>query len=104
MIRDDIIDGEFEETEKVPSENEISQFYNINRATVRKGLQQLLDENLIYKKRGIGMFVKEGAKESLMKERQKQYVQDYIKPLLEEGNRLGLNLDKIIQLMKEEIK
>ncbi|AVQ97826.1 GntR family transcriptional regulator [Oceanobacillus iheyensis] len=104
MIRDDIIDREFKENEKVPSENELSQFYNINRATVRKGLQQLLDENLIYKKRGIGMFVKEGARESLVKERQKQYVQDYIKPLLDEGNRLGLNVDSIIQLMKEETK
>ena len=58
MIMDDIIDGQLKEDEKIPSENEIAQFFSINRATIRKGLQVLLDLDFLYKKRGIGMFVK----------------------------------------------
>ena len=102
IIRNNIIEGILMEGERVPSENELSSFYNINRATVRKGLQTLADEEIIYKKRGIGMFVVEGAKEKLLNERKKQYKKEYIRPLLEEGNRLGISVDKVIELIKEE--
>ena len=102
IIRNNIIEGILMEGERVPSENELSSFYNINRATVRKGLQTLADEEIIYKKRGIGMFVVEGAKEKLLNERKKQYKKEYILPLLEEGNRLGMSIDKVIELIKEE--
>ena len=102
IIRNNIIEGILMEGERVPSENELSSFYNINRATVRKGLQTLADEEIIYKKRGIGMFVVEGAKEKLLNERKKQYKKEYILPLLEEGNRLGMSVDKVIELIKEE--
>ena len=102
IIRNNIIEGIVMEGERVPSENELSSFYNINRATVRKGLQTLADEEIIYKKRGIGMFVVEGAKEKLLNERKKQYKKEYIRPLLEEGNRLGMSIDKVIELIKEE--
>ena len=104
IIRNNIIEGIVMEGERVPSENELSSFYNINRATVRKGLQTLADEEIIYKKRGIGMFVVEGAKEKLLNERKKQYKKEYIRPLLEEGNRLGMSVDKVIELIKEEGK
>ena len=102
IIRNNIIEGIVMEGERVPSENELSSFYNISRATVRKGLQTLADEEIIYKKRGIGMFVVEGAKEKLLNERKKQYKKEYIRPLLEEGNRLGISVDKVIELIKEE--
>ena len=102
IIRNNIIEGILMEGERVPSENELSSFYNINRATVRKGLQTLADEEIIYKKRGIGMFVVEGAKEKILNERKKQYKKEYIWPLLEEGNRLGMSVDKVIELIKEE--
>ncbi|MBN6885405.1 DNA-binding transcriptional regulator YhcF (GntR family) [Cytobacillus horneckiae] len=104
IIRIDIVEGKLLEEERVPSENEISNFYNINRATVRKGLQTLVDEEIIYKKRGIGMFVMEGAKEKLLNERKKHYKTEYIWPLLEEGKRLGMSVDKVIELIKEEVK
>ena len=102
IIRDDIVEETLVEGERVPSENELSSFYNINRATVRKGLQTLVDEGIIYKKRGMGMFVMEGAKEKLVNERKKQYKKEYIWPLLEEGKRLGMSVDKVIELIKEE--
>ncbi|WP_412899245.1 GntR family transcriptional regulator [Bacillus sp. 1P02SD] len=102
IIRNNIIEGQINEGERVPSENELSNFYNINRATVRKGLQTLVDEEIIYKKRGIGMFVMGGAKEKLLNERKKHYKKEYILPLLEEAKRLGLSVDKVIELIIEE--
>ncbi len=101
MIMDDIIDGQIEEDEKIPSENDIAQFFSINRATIRKGLQVLLDMDLIYKRRGIGMFVKKGARAKLIRERQSNYTDVYIRPLLEEAKRIGLDLADVIQMIKE---
>lgn len=102
MIMEDIIDKNLKENEQIPSENEISQFFGINRATVRNGLQVLLDMDLVYKKRGIGMFVKEKAREKLLTEKQGTYLDSYVRPLLKEGKRLGLSVDEIIELIKGE--
>jgi DNA-binding transcriptional regulator YhcF (GntR family) len=102
IILDDIMEGHLKEGEQLPSENELSRFYNINRATVRKGFQALVDDGFIYKKRGTGMFVSEGAYQKIIDERQKQYRQNYITPLLEEGARLGMDVQTIIYLIKKE--
>lgn len=104
MISNDIVEGILKEGEKVPSENELSRFYNINRATVRKGLESLVDGGIIYKQRGIGMFVREGAKAQLIKERQKQYRDEYVLPLLDEAKRLEMNVEAVIKMIKEEAK
>lgn len=104
MIMDEIVDGHLEEDERVPSENELSRFYNINRATVRNGLQSLVDTGIIYKQRGIGMFVKRGAKTQLLNERQKQYRHDYALPMLEEAKRIGMSVEAVIEMIKEEMK
>lgn len=104
MIMDEIIDGRLQEEEKVPSENELSRFYNINRATVRNGLQSLVDAGLIYKQRGIGMFVKKGSKKKLLAERQKKFRADYLLPLLKEAERIGLSSEAVIEMIDEEEK
>lgn len=104
MISNDIVEGTLKEGAKVPSENELSRFYNINRATVRKGLESLVDGRIIYKQRGIGMFVREGAKAKLVKQRQQQYRDEYVLPLLEEARRLEMSTKKVIEMIKEEEK
>lgn len=104
MIMDDIADGILKEGERVPSENELSRFFNINRATARKGLQTLVDQDIIYKQRGIGMFVREGAKVQVLREKQKHYREDYIRPLLEEARRVGMTVEQVINLIMEEEK
>ena len=104
MILDEIMDGHLQEEEKIPSENELSRFYNINRATVRNGLQSLVDTGLIYKQRGIGMFVKKGAKKILLAERQKKFHADFLLPMLKEAERIGLNRQEIIMMIGEEAK
>jgi GntR family transcriptional regulator len=102
MIMDEIIEGHLQEEERIPSENELSSFYNINRATVRNGLQSLVDTGIIYKQRGIGMFVKEGGQGQTDGERQRKYREDYIVPLLAEGRRLGLGLETVLKMIEEE--
>lgn len=99
MIMDDIVEGRLEEEEQVPSTTEISKFYHINPATVRKGLQILVDKEIIYKQRGIGMFVQKGAKETLMIERRTEFEQEFIKPLLMEAKKLTINVSDIIELL-----
>lgn len=100
ILMDEIVEGRLKEEERVPSENELSRFYNVNRATIRNGLQSLLDADLIYKQRGIGMFVKEGAREKLLAERREKFEQDYLRPMLEEAKKIGLNVELLIELIK----
>jgi DNA-binding transcriptional regulator YhcF (GntR family) len=99
MIMDDIVSGRLKEGEKVPSTNELSRFYNINPATARKGLQTLVDSEVIFKQRGVGMFVKEGAKVKLLQERRQDFFEQYVKPMLEEAERLNLSKESVIELI-----
>ncbi|WLR41819.1 GntR family transcriptional regulator [Bacillus carboniphilus] len=100
MIMDDIVDGKLKAEDQVPSTNELSRYYNINPATARKGLQTLVDKDIIYKQRGLGMFVAKGAKETLLSERKQQFYEEYIVPLLREAKRIHMNEDMIIHLIK----
>ena len=69
------------EEERVPSTNELSRLYAINPATAAKGVNLLVDEGILYKKRGIGMFVATGAKEAIRKKRRKHFYEDYVQTL-----------------------
>lgn len=102
IIMNEIVEGNLREEEKIPSENELSDFYNVNRATVRKGIQFLVDKKIIYKQRGIGMFVTKDARKILLKEREKQYNYEYIRPMLEEARRIGISIEEIIGMIKKE--
>lgn len=65
-IEDQIVDEQLKEGEQAPSTNQLVSFYKINHATVSKGVNQLVEEGILFKKRGIGMFVAEGAREKLI--------------------------------------
>ena len=66
MIETDILRGILLEEEQVPSTNELAKRYTINPATAGKGVNLLVDEGILYKKRGIGMFVSAGAREKIL--------------------------------------
>lgn len=100
ILMDEIVEGRLGEEERVPSENELSRFYSVNRATVRNGLQSLLDAGLIYKQRGIGMFVKKGAQEKLLAERRKMFEQDYLLPMLKEAKTIGITFEHLVKMIK----
>lgn len=101
IITNEIVEGNLNEEEQIPSENDLSAFYNINRATIRKGLQFLVEKNIIYKQRGVGMFVREGAREKLLKDRKSKFNDEYIRPLLNEAARIGIDTEAIIKIIKK---
>ena len=90
-LEDAILSDIFKEGEQVPSITEVSVQYNINPATALKGVNILVDTGLLYKKRGMGMFVSEGARTKLLERRQEQFFTDYIRPLIHEAKRLKIN-------------
>ena len=99
MIENDILKGSLAEEERVPSTNELARFYKINPATAMKGVNILVDEGILYKQRGIGMFVSGGAKEMIKNKRKKSFYNDYVKAMLEEAKNLGISKDEIIKLI-----
>lgn len=101
MIEESILDGDLKEGEKVPSTNELATFYKINPATAAKGIQALVDKNIIFKRRGIGMFVSEGAKQQLIEERKTDFLNEFIEPLLHEAKRLNLSKQELIQFIEK---
>ena len=73
QLADDIADGTLAEGERVPSSNEFAAFYRINPATAAKGINMLIDQGLLEKRRGIGMFVSAGARERLLADRRQRF-------------------------------
>ncbi|WYP25729.1 GntR family transcriptional regulator [Alkalihalobacillus sp. FSL W8-0930] len=100
-IADDIINGTTKEGEQVPSTNQFAKHYQINPATAAKGINLLVEQEILFKKRGVGMFVAEGAKEILLKERKVEFYERYIVPLLQEAEYLQLSKTQIKQLIDE---
>ena len=82
-------------------ENELAKLYAINPATAAKGVNLLVDEGILYKKRGIGMFVAEGAKERIMKKKKEHFYDDYIKSLMAEARNLGITKQELIAMIEE---
>lgn len=97
-----IVTGQLKEGEQTPSSTEMSKFYKINHITVGKGVNQLVDEGILYKKRGIGMFVEKGARERLLENRRQTFVKEYIRPLMDEADKLDMTNEEILRLIKEE--
>ena len=100
-VKDAILSGELKEDEKILSTTYLSKTYNINIATFTKAINILVDEGLVYKKRGIGMFVKNGAVAQLIKERRLVFKERYIKATLIEAKRLNYTSEELQQIVKE---
>ena len=100
QLEDSIFTGVFPEETKIPSTNEISALLNINPHTVLKGMNILVDEEIIYKKRGLGMFVKTGAVEKIRKKRQGQFYDQFVAALIEEAEKLKMTKEEIIALIE----
>lgn len=99
-IRDAVFTGAFGEETQVPSTTELSAALRINPATVLKGMNVLVDENIIYKKRGLGMFVCEGAVGRIREKRAAQFYAGYVEGLVAEAVKLGLSKEDVIEQIK----
>lgn len=101
MVENDILRDILLEEERVPSTNELAKLYAINPATAAKGINLLVDEGILYKKRGIGMFVTEGAKKRIMEKRKKNFYDDFVKSLMAEASSLGITKKELIAMIEE---
>ena len=100
-VEDAIIDGSLAEEAQAPSTNELAAFYRINPATAAKGVALLTDKGVLYKRRGIGMFVAPGARELLMSERRTAFADRFVEPLLAEARKLGLGPEDLELLIRD---
>ena len=100
QLEDSIFLGVFPEETKIPSTNEMSALLSINPHTVLKGMNVLVDEGIIYKKRGLGMFVKKGAVEKIRQKRQSQFYEQYVAALINEAVKLQMSKEDIISLIE----
>mgnify|MGYP000645843697 FL=1 len=96
MIENDILRDVLLEDERVPSTNELAKLYAINPATAAKGINILVDAGILYKKRGIGMFVSDGAKEVIRTKRKAQFYEKYVSEIVNEAKTLGITKAELI--------
>lgn len=100
QIEDSIFVGLYKEEDKIPSTNEFAALLNINPHTVLKGMNLLVDEEIIYKKRGLGMFVMSGALEKIRSKRKHLFYEQYIETLVTEAKKLRMTKEQVIQLIE----
>lgn len=103
MLEDDILRGVYREEEQVPSTNELARGYNINPATAAKGINLLVSDGILYKKRGIGMFVAKGAEKTVKQKRKAAFYDGFVKPLVKEGASLALTGEELVAMIERAI-
>ncbi|WP_234978408.1 GntR family transcriptional regulator [Bacillus tuaregi] len=99
-LETEIMNGHFQTDEKVYSQYQLAEMYTINPATAAKGLNLLADENILYKKRGLGMFVTENAKERIIQKRRNQTLKRLIEEVVLEARRLEIEDRELITMIK----
>jgi len=101
-IEDSIINETIKAGERIPSTNEFAVFYKINPATAAKGVNELVEEDILFKRRGVGMFVTDHARNMLVKKRIDIFYEHYIRPLKKEAKKLGMTNEQLIDMVKKE--
>ncbi|MNI28707.1 HTH-type transcriptional repressor YtrA [compost metagenome] len=100
-IEEDIINGGLAEETQVPSTNQFAAFYQINPATAAKGVNVLVDQGILYKKRGVGMFVASGAREILIENRKNHFYEQYVVSMITEAEKLGITVEQLTDMIKK---
>jgi DNA-binding transcriptional regulator YhcF (GntR family) len=103
-IENDIIAGELAEEIQVPSTNQFASFYQINPATAAKGVNLLVDQGILYKKRGLGMYVAPGARAKLLEKRRAQFFEQYVVPMLQEAEKLGITMELVKEMIQRRVE
>ncbi|WP_083731056.1 GntR family transcriptional regulator [Protofrankia sp. BMG5.30] len=100
QIENSIVDGSLAADTQVPSTNELAAFHRINPATAAKGINQLVADGILYKRRGIGMFVAADARAQLLERRRENFTRQYLTPLMAEADKLGMGAEEIKKLIE----
>ena len=99
-LEDCILKGIYKEETQIPSTTEIAVKLKINPATANRGVNMLVDEGIIYKRRGVGMYVASGARDKITSKRKRSFYMSFVLPLLEESENLDIPKDEIIAMIK----
>jgi GntR family transcriptional regulator len=94
-----VVDGSLAEEAQAPSTNELAAFHRINPATAAKGIAQLVTDGVLYKKRGIGMFVATGARALLLERRREEFARRFLGPLMAEASKLGMDAEQVKKMI-----
>lgn len=100
-IEDGVLAGAFPEESQIPSITEFSVQYKINPATALKGINLLVEEGVLYKKRGVGMFVTPGAVKKLSQKRRAGFYRRYVVSMVEEAGRLGVSREELFDMIRQ---
>ena len=92
-----ILDGALTDGDALPSVRNVAAEYRLNPLTVLKGYQELVDEGLVEKKRGRGMFVTDGARTQLLKDERERFLEKEWPQVAETIERLGLDAEALLQ-------
>ena len=102
-IEEDILAGRLAEEEQVPSTNQFAALYQINPATAARGVNLLVDQGILYKKRGLGMYVAPGARAKLLEKRREQFFEQYVVPMLQEAEKLGITTEQVMEMVHRRV-
>jgi GntR family transcriptional regulator len=94
-----IIEGVLNDGEALPSVRNVAAEYQLNPLTVLKGYQALVDEDLVEKRRGLGMFVKEGARKKLTRDERQRFIEEEWPVVVETINRLGIDAEDLLKVL-----
>lgn len=106
-LETEILKGNIKSDEKIYSQYQLAEMFNINPATAAKGLNILADNEIVYKKRGLGMFVSPRAKERIREKRKNETLKQLVFHLVKEAEHLDLSMEELvlmIRLAREELK
>lgn len=99
-IEDDVLKGIMQEDTQIPSTTEMSLALKINPATARKGVNLLVDAGILYKKRGVGMFVAVGAQRKVKVKRRAKFYESFVVALLDEAEKLGISRSEVVAMIE----
>ncbi len=101
MIEDDILNGTYRKDDQILSVAQFAGVFQINPATVVKGIALLVNEGIVYKRRGLGMYVSEDAKDIIRSKRKERFDRELVENLLNEAEKLELSTDEVIEMIKQ---
>ncbi len=103
-LETEILNGNFLKDQKVYSQYQLAEIFNINPATAAKGLTLLVEDEVLYKKRGLGMFVTEAAQAIILTKRREHTLKRLVTELVSEAEQLNVGMDELLEMVRKESK
>lgn len=103
-IEAEVLSGALAGDEQVMSTNKYAAFHRINPATVNKAFQQLVDDGILYKRRGIGMFVSPQARQTLRARRRKTFFTDVVDPMVAQARAIGIDMTELVERINQSAR